>query len=138
LTGPAYGKISIPSEVFLVYSNGKMVNLNDVSVYIHVKGYALARVTHLDLEHEALGKLLPQGGGKFLNIIGVDDGLEIHLNKGLKVKVKSQILTEVLKPGEKTRTWVGGKIGGIYIGFRKSEVRKLEKIAEEKFEIKPK
>ncbi|MCX8175699.1 MAG: hypothetical protein N3E48_00510 [Candidatus Bathyarchaeota archaeon] len=137
MTGPAYGKISIPAEVFLIYPDGGVVNLNEASVYIHVKGYALARVTHLDVEDEALGKLLPQGGGKFLNIIGVADGLEIRMNGGLKVKVKSQILTEVLKLGEKTRTWVGGKTGGIYVGFKRPEVRKLEKIAKEKYAVKP-
>jgi hypothetical protein len=38
-----------------------------------------------------------------------------------------------LKKGEKTRTWVGGKEGGIYIGFKKEQIEKLEKIAREKF-----
>lgn len=36
-------------------------------------------------------------------------------------------LSKVLKPRETTRTWVGGKFGGIYIGF-KSRNRKLEEI----------
>ncbi|MGP3667355.1 MAG: hypothetical protein ACKD6N_00625 [Candidatus Bathyarchaeota archaeon] len=138
MTGPAYGKINIPGEVLLAYPDGRVLNLDNALIYIHVKGYALARVTHLDIENEALGRLLPQGGGKFLNIVGVADGLEIHMNGGLKVKVKSQTLTKVLKSGEKTRTWVGGKIGGVYVGFRRTEVRKLEKIAEEKYAIKPK
>jgi hypothetical protein len=41
-------------------------------------------------------------------------------------------LTEVLQENEKTRTWVGGKFGGIYIGFRKEQIEKLEAIARGK------
>jgi len=39
----------------------------------------------------------------------------------------------VLEKNEKTRTWVGGKFGGIYIGFRKKEIEKLENLARERF-----
>ena len=51
--------------------------------------------------------------------------------------VENSHLNQVLKPGEKTRTWVGGKYGGIYIGFRKAEVRKLENLALRLFNVGP-
>jgi hypothetical protein len=46
------------------------------------------------------------------------------------------MLNRVLSPGEKTRTWVGGKEEGIYIGFKKKEIEKLESIVREYFKFK--
>lgn len=110
----------------------------EAGVYIHVKGYSLARVTHLDIEHEKLNGLLPAGGGKFLSITGTSEGITIKLEERWRfLVVECELLKEILAPGRRTRTWVGGKEGGIYIGFRKPEVEKLEKIASERFGIKP-
>ena len=128
MTGPAEGKLRIEASVILLRGNSKS-RLENAEVYVHLKGYALARVTHLDIEHEALNGLLPPKGGRFLTVAGVDGGLEVRFN-GVRLLVLSPLLNEVLKPGFRTRTWVGGKFGGIYIGFRKNEVSKLEKLAE--------
>jgi len=96
-----------------------------------MKGYALARVTHLDIEAPELNEVYPTGGGSFLSVCGIESGIKIKLREDLYVRVLHDLLNRVLKPGEKTRTWVGGKDGGIYIGFRKEQIEKLESLAKE-------
>lgn len=144
MTGRAEGKLELKkAKVFL--RDGKRIELKAV-VYIHLKGFSLARVTHLDIEHEALDNIIPPKRGYFLSIHGIKDGIEIILekekeiefkNKEIKVKAIEILHSYLAKLLEKTRTWVGGKFGGIYIGFRKNEIIKLEKIASEKFKMKP-
>lgn len=140
MTGEAEGKLRLASRVILELEAGGFKEL-EADVFIHVKGYSLARVTHLDIEHEELTGLLPPKGGKFLTIQGVTGGLRISFHppqRGVKnLMVENSHLNQVLKPGEKTRTWVGGKYGGIYIGFRKAEVRKLENLALRLFNVEP-
>jgi len=128
LTGPAEGKLPLEAKVILYFDGGRK-ELENAEVYVHLKGYSLARVTHLDIEHQALNAYFKPKGGRFLSIVGVDGGLEIRLEKG-KIVVLSPLLNRVLSPGEATRTWVGGKYGGIYVGFRKAQVEKLESLAE--------
>jgi hypothetical protein len=41
----------------------------------------------------------------------------------------SEKLSELLSPGELTFAWIAGKSGGIFIGFRKEYVEKLERIS---------
>ena len=54
-------------------------------------------------------------------------GIEIpHLN----LVISASILNDVLAESEKTRTWVGQKQDGIYIGFKKKEMLMLEKITK--------
>lgn len=139
MTGEAEGKLRVPCEVRLVTSEG--VRRIDADVFIHVKGYSLARVTHLDIEHPELTGLLPPKGGGFFTIEGVAGGLRIGFRPARRgvwsVEVASPLLNEVLGPGEVTRTWVGGKLGGIYVGFRREEVRKLEEVARRVFGVGP-
>ena len=120
MTGPAEGKIPIEANVFLM---GKKI---DANVYVHLKGFALAKVTHLDIESEELN--IMKGKGDFLTVIGIDNGIEIP---SLNIRIISKRL-KVLKSGERTRTWVGQKVDGIYIGFRKEQIRALEKIVSKK------
>lgn len=136
MTGPAEGKIKLEASVSLQEGSNR-VELRDAVVYVHLKGYALARVTHLDVEHEALDGLLPLKGGRFLTVRGVESGLEIKLEPVRGKPAQPQTLTllcpvlnRVLNAGEKTRTWVGGKRNGLYIGFRKPEVEKLEALTQ--------
>lgn len=148
MTGPAGGKLGLNAGVYLRSEEGK-VKLEDALVYIHVKGHARARVTHLDIEHDILDNIIPPKRGRFLTIHGVEGGIRIDLGKPKEVNLNDERieveritvlhphLSKVLEPNQKTRTWVGGKFGGIYIGFRKGEIAKLERIAETKFEVKP-
>jgi len=106
-----------------------------------LKGFSLARVTHLDIEHDILDNLIPPKRGSLRDIVGIKGGIEIILEErkevvyhGKRIKpygiqILSPVLNRVLKLGQKTRTWIGGKFGVIYIGFRKTEIEKLEEIA---------
>lgn len=136
MTGAGEGKIKIDSNVS-IQTLDKPILLNDAEVYIHIKGYSNARVTHLDIEHEMLNVIVKPKVGEFLPIIGFNGGLRIKLSKSISyhgkvlrsIEVKSPILNSILKSGETTRTWIGGKYGGIYIGFRKEHIKKLEELA---------
>ncbi|MEM5874492.1 MAG: hypothetical protein QW641_01000 [Candidatus Aenigmatarchaeota archaeon] len=123
MTGPGEGKLLL---------NGAKVYLNNekipAEVYIHVKGYSLARVTHLDIEHEKSNSIIEAEKGGFFTIYGIEKGIKIDFGKKF-VLVIYDFLSKVLSKGEKIRAWVGG----IYIGFRKEQIVKLEKIAKEKF-----
>jgi len=135
MTGEAYGKLKIKDvKVFLV-ENDRRKEIPS-NVYIHVKGFALARVTHLDIEAKNIEKLIRKEKGDFLSIYGIENGLKIKLNEKTFLEIIHPLMNKILKNNEKTRTWVGKKEDGIYIGFRKEEVRKLEKIAKEDFGFK--
>ena len=142
MSGPAHGKLELKNAKVYIQTKDKKFLLKNPIVYIHVKGYALARVTHLDIEHEILESLITPKKGKFLSIHGIKNGIEIVLEDSKegkkevkKIEILHPFLKEVLRENEKTRTWVGGKIGGIYIGFRKEQIEKLEAIAKEKFKF---
>jgi hypothetical protein len=128
MTGPAEGKLLLKNA--RVYFDNKEI---PAEVYIHVKGYSLARVTHLDIEHEILNEIIKPEKGYFLSIYGVEGGIKVKFENKKFLLILHPFLTEVLSSGEKTRTWVGGKEGGIYIGFKKEQIVKLEKIARERF-----
>lgn len=145
MTGKAEGKLELKKAKVFLLANDKKILIKNVIVYIHLKGYAQARVTHLDVEHDFLNKIIPPKEGEFLSIYGVEKGIKIKLEKEKKIEylhkeatlssigVFHGYLAEVLRQNERTRTWVGGKIGGIYIGFRKEQIEKLENIARKKF-----
>ena len=145
MTGRAEGKLELEKARVFLASNQNKVELEDATVFIHVKGYSLARVTHLDIEHEILDNIIPPKRGYFLRVEGIGDGIKIELEKPKEVEYKNKKLLvnsiAILHPYLKkillksTRTWVGGKFGGIYIGFRKEQIAKLEKIAKEKFQF---
>jgi len=126
MTGFAKGKILLPAKVFL--DQEKI----EASVFIHVKGYALARVTHLDVEGKALD-FKSGSKGMFCTLKGLEGGIEIEFgNFGIgKIIIISDLLNLVLKPKEKTRAFLGFKEGGIFIGFRKKYIERLERIAKE-------
>jgi len=148
VTGPIKGKLEIDANVYFLSKDGE-VKLEGVSVYVHVKGYARAKVTHLDVEDGVVKRLIYRGRGNFLDIRGVEGGIIIQAKieremevagKSLRVwglRVVNSDLNTILAVGEMTRTWVGRKYDGLYIGFRKNEVLKLEKMALEKFGLKP-
>lgn len=123
MTAPIEGKLPLDAHIYLDDEE-----LDDAHVYIHLKGYARATVTHLDIEHPDLTGLIPPKTRAFIWIIGIDNGILIRTEKGDTVKVIQPLLSNVLGRGEKTKTCVGGKFNGLFIGFRKRELTKLEKI----------
>lgn len=146
VTGRAEGKLELKRAKVFLASKQENVRLKDAIVFIHVKGYSLARVTHLDVEHDLLDNIIPPKTGYFLTLRGVENGIKIELGKPKEVEYENKKLLvesifvhhtyfkDFLKNG--TRAWVGGKFGGIYIGFKKEQIIKLEAIAREKFHFK--
>lgn len=122
MTGPGEGKIALDAKVFL---NDKSI---EAEVYIHKKGFSRAAVTHLDIESPELNIMESKGG--FFDIIGTGSGIEIDIQKDI-VRIESQALAQVLPEGKKTRTWVGQKLDGIFVGFKRNEMLKLEEVVEE-------
>ena len=125
MPGSAEGKLPLDAQVYL-----NEAELDDAQVYVHLKGYARATVTHLDIEHPELAKLILPKTRTFLWIIGIENGILVRTEQNDTVKILQPLLNRVLQRGEKTKTCVGGKFDGIFIGFRKRELSKLEKIAE--------
>jgi hypothetical protein len=140
-----HGKLRLDACTFLMPCETKI----DAEVHVHLKGYARARVSHLDVEKMGLGKIIHRGRGDFLEIKGVKDGLEIVLREKRKIIVDGEefpvtsvvvacpLLNEIVEKEKSTRAWVGRKYDGIYIGFRKTELEKLEKLALEKSGMRP-
>lgn len=121
MTGPCEGKILLDSAAFL------NENEIDCKVYIHKKGFAGATVTHLDIESPRLNLLDSRGG--FFEIFGTGTGIEIFIRQKT-VRLECHAIKSVLPSGKSTRTWVGQKQDGIYVGFRKEEMLKLESAAD--------
>ncbi len=140
-----HGKIELEASTLLMPSQTEI----DAAVYIHLKGYARARVSHLDVEKIGLGKVIHRGRGNFLKLRGIEDGLEIILREGrqivldgkevmvISIVLSNPLLSTIIRKGRSTKAWVGRKYDGIYIGFRKAELKKLEKLTVEKFGIEP-
>jgi len=142
------GKIRIDAEVYLV-SQEERLKVMEAPVYIHVKGYMRARVTHLDVENRVLGRIIRRGRGNMLEVTGVWGGIEIRPKRPTEVDLGGSriavhrleflhpILSKVLKMGESTVTWVGRKYDGIYIGFKKLEIERLENMVKMTYGVTP-
>jgi len=142
------GKVQIDAQVYLV-SREEKLKLTEAHVYIHVKGYMRARVTHIDVENRALGKIIRRGRGNMLEINGIQGGIEIRPKHpteidldGTRIVVHSlellhPILNRVLEMGESTTTWVGRKYDGVYVGFKKPEIDKLECMVRQIYGVIP-
>lgn len=140
-----HGKLRLDASAILMPHEKKI----DAEVYIHLKGYMRARVSHLDIEKIGLGEVIRRGRGNFLEIRGVENGLEVILREkrqiildGEEIVVSSIVITctllnEIIEKEKSTRAWIGRKYDGIYIDFRRAELERLEKLALEKFGIKP-
>ncbi|RLF14633.1 MAG: hypothetical protein DRJ66_05710 [Thermoprotei archaeon] len=133
MTGPGPGKIPIKAEVYLEPPH---ISVEGVDVYVHVKGYSRARVTHIDIEHPSMNVLLEPGEGYYVRIKGISGGFEIIIKptKFMKryvtrIRVKAPDLEGLIPPNRTTVGWLGGKDGGVYLGLRKEYVRKLEEWA---------
>lgn len=148
MTAQLSGKLRLDAEVYFLTADEK-VRVGDARVYFHLKGYERACVTHLDVENRVIGKIIHRGRGNMLEIKGIEGGIvvwpkeerEITLaDKKIKVKaleIRCSLLNDVLKPGETTRTWVGRKFDGIYVGFRKEQISRMERTVEKNFGLKP-
>ncbi len=123
LTGAASGKINLDGTVRL-----QQKVLEGAEIFIHLKGYSRARVTHLDIEHPEL-KILPPKRGRFATLQNEKNGLTVKIGAQC-LTLECSRLKDLLITSEKTVVWVGGKTGGLYLGFKRPYVKKLELLAE--------
>jgi len=141
MTGPGPGKLKVTDAKIYLALPTEVEELK-ADVYIHVKGYSRARVTHLDIEHPELNEIFPPSTTGFYPLIGTGHGFIIKFSKlirGLELEVVSKLLASYLIfYGEKTWVYVGVKSGGIFIGFKKVYVLRLEDIAIRIFKVYPK
>ncbi len=146
MTGPGPGKIRLRASVVLEL-NGRSLTFrgsSDVDVYLHVKGWSRAPVTHIDIEREGIEELILGGPGR-----GVY-GIVKPLNFGFRfVPFRARFVITVMGPEDPILSkvftgslppypgYLGAKRGGVYVGFKKSIILLLEKAALELYGIAP-
>ncbi|MEW5937935.1 MAG: hypothetical protein AB1665_09010 [Candidatus Thermoplasmatota archaeon] len=123
MTGPSEGKVPLGCSTLL---DGREI---ECAVYIHLKGFAGATVTHLDIESPDLN--LMDGEGSYGAVVGVTGGIKLKVAMH-RIEVRCHALNRVLSPGERTFTWIGQKKDGIFVGFRKAEMEKLDALGRSK------
>jgi len=136
MTGPGEGKIPIKASIALSYMGSRKYVKCDV--YLHVKGHSLARVTHIDVESPVLNEILKPKRSLYVPYKVVNGEVIIYFKRVYYVKslktfassliIVSKELAEMLKEGP-FKTYVGGKIGGIFLGFHREVIKKLEEYA---------
>ncbi len=130
MTGPAPGKIAIEKTKVILYRDKEIKELDNPTIYIHLKGYSYAKVTHLDIEHRELNNLI-KGKGGYYKLKGIPHGIIINLDNQTKITLRHKLMNKILDDGDETYAWIGAKEDGIYIGFKKKFIHNLEKIASE-------
>ena len=144
MTGPGEGKIPIRATVKL--SHGNISKEIPCDVYLHVKGYSLARVTHIDLESDVLNEIIKPKEAYYVPFKVIDNKLIIRFNRVFYVKSYKIFISSIIVHSDElckilgnisSKTYVGGKIGGIFLGFHRDVLNKLEEYAT-KLGIPPK
>ena len=129
MTGPGEGKIPLKAKV--------LVGSRELScdVYLHVKGYSRARVTHVDVECDEINEAVPRGAHAYATAYTRGGELRVHFREPLKtssyareLRAQCPELAAALAP-MRDAAYVGGKEGGIFIGFGRVHIQKLEALA---------
>jgi len=136
VTGPGPGKIPVKAVVTAITPEGT-VRIEPCNVFIHVKGYSRARVTHVDIESPALS--VRGRGGTYAYIYGIGSGFRVVPKAAIRagnLLIKELVTRwkgpKILEPGKVSIAYVGFKGGGIYVGFKKGVISKLEEFSREK------
>ncbi|PCN51100.1 hypothetical protein B6U99_00920 [Candidatus Geothermarchaeota archaeon ex4572_27] len=132
MTGPAEGKIPLEGYVEAKLPGGW--HRIDCDIYLHVKGYSLARVTHVDLEHPELNDIVPPGSSHYVPFRLRGERIDVALRGRLRgrdvywISIWCPDLARALGEGH-SYVYIGGKYGGVFLGFKREYVRKLEEFA---------
>ena len=135
MAGPGEGKVPVQARVLV--RAGASWRPVSCTVYVHLKGYSQARVTHLDIEADELNELLlPPGGRGYATASVAGEQLVVSLRgpKRAVLLLASPELGEVLGR-MKSVVYVGGKQGGVFIGFRREYIGRLEEYARKKLHL---
>lgn len=134
MTGPAPGKLPVNADVELCKAEG--CRRLDARVYVHLRGWSRARVTHIDIEAPGIETLVQPGRGRrgvYVRVYGTYNGLTITPleNVNWKIVIKSSDpLLHPIPPGESCIGFLGAKRGGLYLGLSSPYHRILERLAE--------
>ena len=133
MTGPGPGKLPVKAVVTAVTPEGA-VHIEPCDVFIHVKGYSRARVTHVDIESPALS--VRGSGGTYAYVHGIRSGFRVVPKNAIRARdllIKELVVEwegpELLEPGKVSIAYVGFKEGGIYVGFKKEVISRLEEFS---------
>lgn len=63
------------------------IKLGTAEVYIHLKGYSNARITHIDIELDELNKIIESGEATYVQ--GKEGGVFIGLKRGMIEKAET-------------------------------------------------
>ncbi|AWR93281.1 transferase [Acidianus brierleyi] len=119
------GKIPIEGKVWL---DGKEV---ESKLFLHVRGYNRARVTHIDIEGEKIRGLIRPRHSVYPEVEWKDK-VEIPIYDHILILEIPEIKLEF-----KGNLYVGGKGKGIFLGFHRDQIKILEEIAKQKGVIPP-
>jgi len=129
MTGPGPGKIEIPCEKLVIRrDNGACITVKP-TVYIHIKGYSLARVTHIDIEHPGLEKLVNLNIREIVPVLIERVGTYLIVKsyrKRVTLIIYSEHMAQLFPDRYRGGGVMGGKADGIFIGVRKEIIERLE------------
>lgn len=128
MTGPGPGKIQIDCKKLIIIKEDRKIELTPV-LYIHVKGYSLARVTHIDIEYPQLETIIGLKHREIAPALLTKIG-NIIIIKSRKLKTRIEIhsttLNNLIPPAYSDGCVIGGKTDGIFIGIKKELIKILE------------
>lgn len=138
MTGDAFGKILIPNSIItLCDKNNDCFDLDDIKIYVHIKGFAEAKITHIDIEGGDSGRIEEEFLGKgdrisvklyydsdngYLYVSNPNANMMIYLNIPIDEDI---ICYGVLGIKEE---------GGIFIGLCRKLLEKFEEWGMERLE----
>ncbi len=114
------GKIPLNGKVWL---DGKEV---DAKVFLHVRGYNRARVTHIDIEGEKIKGLIKPRHSVYP---------EVEWKNRVEIPIYDHVLAlEIpeISLDFKGNLYVGGKGKGVFLGFHREQIRVLEETAKQR------
>ncbi len=132
MTGPGPGKIRLDCEKLVIKRLREVVTTVRPVVYIHVRGYSYARVTHIDVEYPSLENMVGLGLREIVPIYLKRVG-DYVIIKSLKINttmiIYSRDLARIMPYRYRGGGVMGGKIDGVFIGVRRDLIQILEEIA---------
>ncbi|EQB73594.1 MAG: transferase [Ferroplasma sp. Type II] len=115
------GKIMVSGTVYI--DNSKLEN---AVIFIHVKGYGRARITHIDIEDPTFKKIILPRHSDYPEIEWNSEIVSIPV-RGHELVIISQTLGKLIKLNG--NIYVGGKGKGIFLGLHKEQIKSVEEYA---------
>jgi len=140
VAGPSPGKIPLEAIVELI--SGSRKEQIDAEVYLHIKGWSRALVTHIDVESPKLNSIITEPRqGFYARCIYKPSTLFIIALQAIRPCViriqENMVFPRVFRSSGMTWCYIGGKDGGIYVGLRKEFIERFEDVARRVWGVEP-